>query len=82
MIVPHHNEYEITYIDKNKILFDDHVNVNGVVDLNAKTVTETIHKHFPEERVQTEHLLTNPDEIQKEEKRIIKGYLKRRFFEL
>lgn len=79
-IIPHHNEYDITYRNKDKILFGDGYKTSGIVDLNQETITKTIHKTFPTEKIQTDEFITDDIEILKEEKRIIRKYLKHKIF--
>lgn len=81
-IYPYIEEYDITYIDKNRVIYSDRGKNSVVVDLNQETITKTIYKTFLQEtpKHQIDEFLTNQEEILKEEKRVIKKYLKKKFW--
>lgn len=82
MILPHIWEYDIIYRDKDRLIYSDGYKTSVVVDLNQKTITKTIKKTFMREipKTQIDEFITDPAEIYKEEKRVIKKYLKTKFW--
>lgn len=82
VINPHIWEYDIIYRDKNRLIYSDGYKTSVVVDLNQKTITKTIKKTFMQEtpKTQIDEFITDPAEIYKEEKRVIRKYLKKKFW--
>ncbi len=82
MILPHIWKYDIIYRDKDRLIYSDGYKTSVVVDLNQKTITKTITKTFMQEtpKTQIDEFITDPAEIDKEEKRVIRKYLKHKFW--
>lgn len=76
-IFPYHYEYSIKYADKNKILFEGESRILGEIDLNAKTLVFTV-KNIDTNEARIIEVLTNNEDIEKLEKKIISKYLKRK----
>lgn len=72
---PYHREYEIKYIDKNKILYGGD-NYSGTIDLINKTVSFSCLGGFDNKPRQIE-IVTDNEKIKKLEKRIIRKYLRK-----
>lgn len=78
-IFPYHNEYKITYYDKNKIIFkNDSLIKSGEIDLDMKTLVFNTTSIFNKEPRKIE-IITNNEQIKKLEKNIIKKHLKKKF---
>lgn len=78
-IFPYHYDYTIKYADKNKILFEEDTKTSGEIDLNAKTLVFTIkNAGFDSKETRIVEIITNNEEIEKLEKKIISKYLKRK----
>ena len=82
IMLPHIGEYDITYQDKNRIIYSDEYKTSVVVDLNQETITKTIYKTFMREtpKTQIDEFITDNAEIYKEEKRVIRKHLKKKFW--
>lgn len=82
VIYPHIEKYDITYKDKNRVIYSDGFKVSVVVDLNQETITKTVYKTFLQEKpkAQIDEFITDPIEISKEEKRVIRKQLKNKFW--
>lgn len=81
-IFPHIDTYDITYRDKNRIIYSDGYKTSAVVDLNQETITKTIYKTLLQEKPknQIDEFITNSSEIEKEVKRVIRKHLKKKFW--
>lgn len=81
MMYPHIYEYNITYQDKNRIIYGDDYKTSVVVDLNQETITKTIYKTFLRDtpKIQIDEFEIDSLEIEKEVKRVIKKHLKKKF---
>lgn len=79
---PHIEKYNITYRDKNRVIYSDGYNTSVVVDLNQETITKTTYKTFLQEKPKTQidEFITDTAEILKEEKRVISKHLKKNFW--
>lgn len=83
VMYPYVWEYDITYRDKNRIIYSDGYKTSVVVDLNQETITKTITKTFLQEKPKTQidEFITDSNEILKEEKRVIRKHLKKKFWQ-
>lgn len=81
-IFPHIETYDITYRDKNRIIYSDGYKTSAVVDLNQETITKTIYKTLLQEKPknQIDEFITDTFEIEKEVKRVIRKHLKQKFW--
>jgi hypothetical protein len=82
VMYPYVWEYDITYKDKNRIIYSDGYKTSVAVDLNQETITKTITKTFLQEKPKTQidEFITDSNEILKEEKRAIRKHLKKKFW--
>ena len=82
VMYPYVLEYDITYRDKNRIIYSDGYKTSVAVDLNQETITKTITKTFLQEKPKTQidEFITDSNEILKEEKRVIRKHLKKKFW--
>jgi hypothetical protein len=81
VMYPYIWEYEIIYKDKNRVIYGDGYKTSVSVDLNQEMITKTITKTFLQEKPKTQidEFITDSAEIYKEEKRVIRKHLKKRF---
>lgn len=82
-IFPYYNEYKITYIDENKILFKSVTSndVTGEIDLNHKTLFYTVkNAGFNGAQTRKIEIITDNQRIEELEKKIIRKYLKMKLF--
>ena len=82
VMYPYVWEYDITYRDKNRVIYGDGYKNSVVVDLNQETITKTIYKTFLQEKPknQIDEFITNQSEIEKEVKCVIRKHLKKKFW--
>lgn len=82
VMYPYVWEYNITYKDKNRVIYSDGYKTSVVVDLNQETIAKTITKTFLQEKPKTQidEFITDSAEIYKEEKRVIRKHLKKKFW--
>lgn len=82
MMYPHIERYDIKYRDKDRVIYSDDYKTSVVVDLNQKKITKTILKTFlrdkPEKQI--DEFIIEQSKILKEEKRVIRKYLRNRFW--
>lgn len=75
---PYSKEYIIKYKDENKLLFSDYTgNINGEIDLNARTLSYTIKKAGLDLTPRKVEIVTDNEKIKKLEKHIIRKYLRK-----
>lgn len=77
-IFPYYSEYNISHIDNNKILFNKNKNLFGEIDLNSKTLIFTEkNAGINGNKIRKTQVITDNNEIEKLEKKIIRKYLKK-----
>lgn len=81
-IFPHIETYDITYRDKNRVIYSDGYKTSVVVDLNQEAITKTIYKTLLQEKPknQIDEFITDTFDIEKEVKRVIRKHLKKKFW--
>lgn len=82
MMYPHIERYDIKYRDNDRVIYNDDYKTSVVVDLNQKKITKTILKTFSRDKPekQIDEFIIEQSKISKEEKRVIKKHLRKKFW--